>query len=87
MQPRVLSHRLENYLKSVVFIVFRLLPLLIKLKRPPSFELLDEIADLLALDVSPMYPIGMGGNLREYLILRVVKSHVQMVGPKNFMVG
>jgi peptide chain release factor 3 len=29
----------------------------------PVFELLDEIADLLALDVSPqMYPIGMGGQ-------------------------
>ena len=29
----------------------------------PVFELLDEIADMLALDVSPqMYPVGMGGQ-------------------------
>ncbi|BDI59661.1 peptide chain release factor 3 [Qipengyuania nanhaisediminis] len=29
----------------------------------PVFELLDEIADMLALDVSPqMYPVGMGGE-------------------------
>jgi peptide chain release factor 3 len=34
----------------------------------PVFELLDEIADMLALDVSPqMYPIGMGGQFEGIL--------------------
>ncbi len=34
----------------------------------PVFELLDEIADLLALDVSPqMYPVGMGGEFKGIL--------------------
>src|SRR3546814_16324979 len=33
--------------------------------RPP-FELLDEIADVLALDVTPMsWPVGMGGTFEE----------------------
>ncbi len=34
----------------------------------PVFELLDEIADMLALDVSPqMYPVGMGGQFEGIL--------------------
>ncbi|MEO1221296.1 MAG: peptide chain release factor 3 [Pseudomonadota bacterium] len=34
----------------------------------PVFELLDEIADMLALDVSPqMYPVGMGGEFQGIL--------------------
>lgn len=34
----------------------------------PVFELLDEVADMLALDVSPqMYPIGMGGEFEGIL--------------------
>ncbi|MXO86147.1 peptide chain release factor 3 [Altererythrobacter aurantiacus] len=34
----------------------------------PVFELLDEIADMLALDVSPqMYPVGMGGQFEGVL--------------------
>ncbi|SMQ69241.1 bacterial peptide chain release factor 3 (bRF-3) [Altererythrobacter xiamenensis] len=34
----------------------------------PVFELLDEIADMLALDVSPqMYPVGMGGEFKGIL--------------------
>ncbi|HCS17486.1 MAG TPA: peptide chain release factor 3, partial [Erythrobacter sp.] len=34
----------------------------------PVFELLDEIADMLALDVSPQaYPVGMGGEFEGVL--------------------
>src|SRR4051812_1438828 len=41
--------------------------------RPP-FELLDEIADVLALDVSPMsWPVGMGGQFQGVLDLTTNK--------------
>ena len=40
----------------------------------PAFELLDEIADILALDVAPMsWPVGMGGLFEGVLDLTTGK--------------
>ncbi len=52
----------------------------------PVFELLDEIADMLALDVSPqMYPVGMGGEFQGILDFASGKVAVPEGGSKEFL--
>ena len=53
--------------------------------RPP-FELLDEIADVLALDVSPMsWPVGMGGQFQGVLDLTTNKVSRPEGGSREFL--
>ena len=53
----------------------------------PVFELLDEIADMLALDVSPqMFPIGMGGQFEGILDFRNDKV-ARPEGPSKEFLG
>ncbi|MGB7407225.1 MAG: peptide chain release factor 3 [Pontixanthobacter sp.] len=53
----------------------------------PVFELLDEIAEMLALDVSPqMYPIGMGGQFEGILDFRNDKI-ARPEGPSKEFLG
>lgn len=51
----------------------------------PVFELLDEIADMLALDVSPqMYPVGMGGQFEGILDFATGTVARPKALPRNF---
>jgi peptide chain release factor 3 len=53
--------------------------------RPP-FELLDEIADVLALDVAPMsWPVGMGGQFQGVLDLTTNKVSRPEGGSREFL--
>jgi peptide chain release factor 3 len=53
--------------------------------RPP-FELLDEIADILALDVAPMsWPVGMGGQFQGVLDLTTNKVSRPEGGSREFL--
>jgi peptide chain release factor 3 len=53
--------------------------------RPP-FELLDEIADVLALDVAPMsWPVGMGGQFQGVLDLLTNKVSRPEGGSREFL--